>query len=173
MNAIRWPEGIEERHLRARGTRLHAWPTGLVLFALVLLGAVLGTFGLRDRLTAEGAGVRLVVEGPKRIRSGEFFEMLFTVDAEREIKDAVLSIDPGIWHDITINTMIPQPAEEGFEDGAFRFHFGALTAGSRLLVKVDGQVNPAYPPGTNRGAVELVDGAATLARIDYEMKVFP
>jgi hypothetical protein len=173
MSQIRRPEGIEERHLRAAGTRLHAWPTGLVVFTLVIVAALTGAFGVRDTVTADEASVRLSVEGPSRIRSGEFFEMLFTVDTQREIRDAVLSIDPEIWHDVTINTMIPQPAEESFEDGTFRFHFGALTPGSRLLVKVDGQINPAYPPGANRGAVELVDGAATLARVDYEMQVLP
>lgn len=173
MNEIRRPEGIERRHIEASGSLLHALPTGLILFGLLLLAALLGTFGRRDTLTAAGAGVELSVEGPMRIRSGEFFEMLFTIETEREIRDAVLSVGSGIWHDVTINTMIPQPTEESAEDGAFEFHFGALRPGSRLLVKVDGQINPTYPPGTNEGVIELVDGAATLASIDYRMKVLP
>lgn len=173
MSDIQRPDGIEERHIHAAGTRLHAWPSGLVLFTLIILVGLSGALGKREFLTAGEAGVRLSVEGPTRIRSGEFFEMLFTIETGREIRDAVLSVDPAIWHDVTINTMIPQPTEESFEGGAFRFHFGALTPGSSLLVKVDAQVNPTYPPGANRGAIEIIDGAATLASVPYEMKVLP
>lgn len=173
MNDLRRPEGIESRHVHAGGTRLHAWPTGLIVFALLFVLAGLGLFGSRTAVTAAAEGVRLSVEGPKRIRSGEMFEMLFTIETEREIRDAVLAVDPVIWKDVTINTFMPQPADERFEDGAFAFHFGALTPGSRLLVKVDGQVNPIYPPGPRDGTVALVDGAATLVSVDYSIKVFP
>ena len=124
-------------------------------------------------LVAADSGVTLTVAGPERLRSGELFEMLFTIETEREIKDAVLSVDADVWHDITINTMIPQPTEEGFDDGAFEFHYGALPPGTRLLVKVDGQVNPVYPPGPNQGAIEITDGLATLVSIDYRLMVLP
>lgn len=173
MNEPRRPDGIERRHVQAHGTRLHAWPSGLVLLGLILAITSSGVLGQRGRVASAGDGVRLSVEGPVRIRSGEYFEMLFTVDTEREIRDAVLSVDIRVWHDVTINTMIPQPAEESFEDGAFEFHFGALTRGSRLVVKVDGQINPAYPPGANAGAIALSDGAVTLASVDYTMRVLP
>jgi hypothetical protein len=141
--------------------------------ALLIAAALLGLFGISQTRGTAGGGVSLSVTGPERIRSGEYFEMLFTIETEREIKDAVLGIDSDIWHDITINTMIPQPTEEGFEDGSFDFHYGALRPGTRLLVKVDGQVNPRYPPGTNEGAIDLTDGAATLASIDYSLTVLP
>lgn len=174
MNEPRRPDGIEYRHIHeAHGTRLHAWPSGLTLFAFVIALAAFGIPGERESITAGGDAVRLTVEGPSRIRSGEYFEMLFTIDTERELRDAVLSVDQAIWHDVTINTMIPTPAEEKFRNGSFEFHFGALTPGSRLLVKVDGQINPAYPPGANEGAIALVDGAATLASVDYSIKVLP
>lgn len=174
MNEPTRPDGIEHRHIHeAQGTRLHAWPSGLVLFAMILGIAGSGVLGERNTVTSGGGGVRLSVEGPVIIRSGEFFEMLFTIETEREIRDAVLSVDSRVWHDMTINTMIPQPTEESFKDGSFEFHFGALAAGARLVVKVDGQVNPAYPPGTNEGAIAFVDGAATLTSVDYAMRVLP
>src|SRR5690606_33068280 len=132
-----------------------------------------GSFGRRDTVTVDREGIRLSAEGPVRIRSGEFFEMLLTVETDREIRDAVLSVAPGIWRDVTINTMIPQPTDESFEDGAFAFRFGALRAGTRLLVKVDGQVNPVYPPGRKHGTISLADGGATLASLDYAMRVLP
>lgn len=173
MNAGSRPDGIEPGHVQARGTRLHAWPTALVLFAIVLALAAGGSFGRRDTVTVDREGIRLSAEGPVRIRSGEFFEMLLTVETDREIRDAVLSVAPGIWRDVTINTMIPQPTDESFEDGAFAFRFGALRAGTRLLVKVDGQVNPVYPPGRKHGTISLADGGATLASLDYAMRVLP
>lgn len=174
MNGIRRPDGIHHRHIHdARGSLLHAWPSGLVVFGSLILVAAFGVFGERGTLTAAAEGVRLSVAGPFRIRSGEFFEMLFIVETDREIRDAVLSVDEDVWYDVTINTMIPQPTEESFSNGAFEFHFGALTPGSRLLVKVDGQINPAYPPGLNEGAIEIVDGAATLAGVAYSMRVLP
>ncbi|HLT92715.1 MAG TPA: hypothetical protein VKZ85_17400 [Woeseiaceae bacterium] len=173
MNAGSRPDGIEPGHVHGRGTRLHAWPTALVLFAIVLALAAGGSFGRRDTVTVDREGIRLSAEGPVRIRSGEFFEMLLTVETDREIRDAVLSVAPGIWRDVTINTMIPQPTDESFEDGAFAFRFGALRAGTRLLVKVDGQVNPVYPPGRKHGTISLADGGATLASLDYAMRVLP
>ncbi len=173
MNEVARPEGIESRHVHAtHGAAIMTWG-GAVLLGFVIFLAFFRVFGARATLSDTGDGVILTIEGPQRIRSGEIFEMLFTVETEREIKDAVLSVNADVWHDLTINTMLPTPTEEGFESGSFNFHFGALAPGSRLLVKVDGQVNPDYPPGPNRGAIEVIDGTATLASIDYRIMVLP
>lgn len=173
MNEVTRPDGIEPRHIHdAHGSGVRTWGA-VVLLGIVLVVALAGFLGSRTTLSAAERGVTLTIAGPERIRSGEFFEMLFTIETEREIRDAVLSVDAEVWHDMTINTMIPQPAEEGFEEGSFQFHYGALPPGTRLLVKVDGQVNPDYPPGPNRGAIEVTDGPATLASIDYRIMVLP
>lgn len=173
MNVLMRPDGIEPRHIHeARGSGPSTF-VGVVVLGLLIIGALFGAFGIRQNLVAPGNGVSLSVAGPERIRSGEYFEMLFIIETQRELKDAVLSVDSDIWHDITINTMIPQPTEEGFEDGSFDFHYGALPTGSRLLVKIDGQVNPRYPPGTNQGPIDVTDGPATLATVDYSLTVLP
>lgn len=173
MNEDSRPDGIEPRHIHeAHGSGFMTWG-GAVLLGMLLIVAFFGVFGSNTTLSEPGEGVKLTIEGPRRIRSGEYFEMMFTIEAEREIRDAVLSIDAGIWHDLTINTMIPMATEEGFQDGSFDFHYGALPAGTRLLVKVDGQVNPRYPPGPNQGAIEVTDGPATLASVDYRIMVLP
>jgi hypothetical protein len=173
MNDVQWPDGIKPRHIHeAHGSGFRSLGS-IILLGLLLAASLFGLFGIRDTLTAAGDGVRLAVEGPKRIRSGEYFEMLFTIETEREIRDAALSVDTRIWHDVTINTIIPQPTEEDFRDGSFEFHFGALPPGSRLAVKIDGQINPAYPPGLNEGKVAVVDGAAILAAVEYSMRILP
>jgi hypothetical protein len=174
MNDLQRPDGIERRHIHeVGGSGLRTAPVGAAGLGLLLGAAIFGVFGVDDAVSSAGDGAALTVEGPKRIRSGEFFEMLFTIETERELRDAVLRVDEDIWHDVTINTMIPQAAEEGFKDGSFEFHFGALRPGTRLLVKVDGQINPAYPPGNNAGAIVLADAAAEIATIDYSMRVLP
>lgn len=173
MNEVTRPDGIEPRHIHEEhGSGVMTWG-GVVLLGVVMTLAVFGSFGIVTLLSDAREGVKLTIEGPQRIRSGEYFEMMFTIETEREIKDAVLSVDADVWHDMTINTMIPMAVEEGFQDGSFDFHYGALPAGARLLVKVDGQVNPRYPPGPNRGAIEVTDGPATLASVDYTIMVFP
>lgn len=173
MNEMARPDGIEPRHIHeAQGSFITPWG-GLIGLGMLLVVALFGVFGARDTLHAKGNGVRLTFEGPVRIRSGEYFEMTFTIETEREIRDAVLSVDTDIWHDVTINTMIPQPVDESFEDGAFDFNYGALPPGSLLEVKVDGQVNPDYPPGPNRGAIEITDGPATLVSLEYTLMVLP
>src|SRR3546814_1697109 len=58
---------------------------------------------------------------------------------------------------MTVNTMIPAPAEESFEDGYFRFSYGPLDAGERLHVRIDGQINPPLFAGT-RGEIAVFDG---------------
>lgn len=173
MNEVIRPDGIEPRHIHeAHGSGMMTWG-GVVLLGAVMLLALFGVFGSESTLSAAGEGVQLTVEGPERIRSGEYFEMMFTIETEREIRDAVLSVDADLWHDLTINTMLPTPTEEGFEDGSFDFHYGALPPGTRLLVKVDGQVNPDYPPGPNQGAIDITDGPSTLASVDYTITVLP
>ncbi len=173
MNEVTRPDGIEPRHIHdVHGSGWSSWGAVLLL-GLVLVVALAGLLGSRTTLSTSGNGVALTIEGPERIRSGEFFEMLFTIETEREIRDAVLNVAADVWHDVTINTMIPQATEEGFAEGAFEFHYGALPPGTRLLVKVDGQVNPDYPPGPNAGAIEITDGPETLASIDYRIMVLP
>jgi len=174
MNEITKPDGIERRHIHeAHRPVLRALPFDAVGLGLLLSAGIFGLFGADERVSSAGDGATLTIDGPKRIRSGEFFEMLFTIRNEREIRDAVLRVDEHVWNEVTINTMIPQPTEEGFNDGSFEFHFGALRPGSRLLVKVDGQINPEYPPGENAGAIVLADAAASLTTVDYSMRVLP
>lgn len=177
MSDLEGPEGIERRHIHeASGSRLQSWPVGLAGLGLLLGASLLGWFGTEARLTDAGDGIVLSVEGPARIRNGEFFEMVMTVETDRPISDLVLVVDDDLWRDVTVNTLIPAAAEEGYRAGAFELRFGPREAGSRLVVKVDGQVNPDHTASTNRGTVALVDGdgdGEPLARVDFAMEVLP
>ena len=50
---------------------------------LLLVLALLGVFGARGTIVARGDDIDLVIEGPVRIRNGNFFETSLTVDIRR------------------------------------------------------------------------------------------
>ena len=173
MTAARLPDGIDERHVLKRHGRL-AGAVPLLVLSVVMAAALLGAFGGTgpDRLRAESPDAELTVSLPLTLRSGVFFEMVVGVSARNHLDDAVIAIGPALWRDMTINTVMPGSAEEKFEDGFFRFHYGSLDAGQRLELKIDGQVNPDLFAGT-RGEVELLDGQRTLATVPVKIKVLP
>lgn len=171
---IALPEGIEKRHIHeAGGSFRHQWPVGMLGLGVLLLASVLGWFGTEEQLTAAASEVQLSVDGPSRIRNGEFFELLITIETDRPIGDLTLVIDEDVWRDTTVNTFIPAASEENFEDGAFTFAFGPFEPGSQLSIKVDGQVNPDHTPSANRGPIAVADGDEPLVELDYVMEVLP
>ena len=66
----------------------------------------------------------------------------------------------------------PGPAEESFKDGRFHFAYGALDAGERLHVKIDGQINPPLFAGT-QGDIAVFDGERRIGAIPLRIKVLP
>lgn len=168
------PDGVTPRHWAERGgLRAAAGPLSLAVLAILVVAGAIGAFGSPDQTRSHATpAAELWVFGPRRIRNGEFFEMRFRVIARQPIEEPVLSLDPGIWEDITINTLIPSPAEEGYERGAFRFTFDRLGAAEELQFKVDGQINPDFR-GSNAGLIRLLDGDRELAAIRYDLSVLP
>lgn len=168
------PDGIEGHHLEA-GKRpwLRPWIAPAVLGAL-LLGALLGLFGgapyptLRD----EQQRAALAMTAPRVLRNGEFFEIKLRVEARGAIAKPRIAVTPAYWRHLTINTMIPAPSEEGYEDGRFTFAFEPLEAGQSLELKIDGQINPARF-GNSSGAVTLLDDKSVLAELPVHLRVLP
>jgi hypothetical protein len=152
----------------------HASPISILILGSLLLAAALGLTGGQPSLprTLDLGEARLTVKTPVVIRNGEFFETDLTLTAEAPLDDAVIAVTPALWHDMTVNTMIPAPAEESFEDGHFRFSYGPLEAGARLHVKIDGQINPPLFAGT-RGEIALFDGDRRLGAMPLHIRVLP
>lgn len=173
MNSF--PDGIDQEHIGAGTSRWpHAhWIALLVLGALMLL-AISGALGggKNTVLDAQGDAATLQIDTPEILRSGEFFEVHITAQARRDIAQPTIAIAAPYWRNLTINTMVPAPAEEQGTDGAFTFSYDALNAGDQLQVKFDGQVNPTLRGG-NRGWIELRDGDDPLLRIPLKLKVLP
>ena len=121
---------------------------------------------------AAGPAATLTAAIPDRLRNGEFFEMRLRVAATRPIADATIAVPPGLWRDMTINSMVPAASEEAFKDGAYRFRYGALKAGETLEIKIDGQINPPLTVGT-KGEVALYDGTTRIATLPVRIRVLP
>lgn len=173
--SLDYPDGIVADHADRRG-RLHRHANLVslaVLFGVMLLGfsGLLG--GARtDPRQAEFADATLRVTTPRTLRNGVFFEMRVEVTAKRSIGKLVVALPPRLWRDMTINTMVPAPTEEAFEDGAFRFDYGALEAGKTLVMKVDGQINPPLTLG-NSGEVALYDDKRRIGAVPVRIAVLP
>ena len=170
-----YPDGLEAAHATPRGGfHRHATP-----FALLVLGALLALAptgwlgGARSPVSrTQTPAATLSVKTPRTLRSGLFFETVVVVEAHRPIADAVIALPPALWRDMTINAQIPAAESEAYRDGSWRFHYGALDAGGRLELKIDGQINPPLTVGT-RGAIVLLDGGRALARVPVAMRVLP
>lgn len=170
-----YPDGLEARHAAPRaGFHRHATPVTLLLLGALLLLATTGMLGgTRSPVTRVAAPLAvLTVKAPRILRSGLFFETTIVVEARRPIADAVIALPPALWRDMTINSQLPAAEKEAYRDGAWHFHYGALAAGERLEVKVDGQINPPLTIGT-RGTIALLDGERVLARVPVTMRVLP
>ncbi|URW75604.1 hypothetical protein M9980_13950 [Sphingomonas donggukensis] len=170
-----YPDGLGDSHAaRAGWLGRHANLLSLVvlgtLMALALSGVLAG--GRSAPRVAETAAATVAVTTPTTLRNGEFFEMRIRVAAKAPIAKLGLALPPGLWRDMTVNTVIPAASEESFKDGAFRFDYGALGAGEVLEVKVDGQINPPLTVGT-QGDVTLYDGDRAIAAVPLSIRVLP
>jgi len=170
-----FPDGISETHLRT-GSPFGRPLRWFMLFVLgaILLAALLGVFGglKNPTVTASGTAATLRVNAPAVLRNGEFFEMRYALEAHRPLAKPTIAVAQSYWRDITINTMVPAPASEGFEDGFFVFEFDSLESGQAIEFKIDGQINPSLFGGT-KGMVEARDDERTLARAVMELRVLP
>lgn len=94
------------------------------------------------------------------------------MQADRPLADATLAVSADLWRDMTINTMIPAPADEVLKSRSYRFAYGPLAAGDTLQVKIDGQINPPLFVGA-RGTIALYNGDDMSGRQPLRIRVFP
>lgn len=170
-----FPDGIDQQSVAGHSALALKFPWyPLLILGLILAVALTGVLGGGDsRISRDrGNAGTLTVEAPERLRNGEFFEMHFTGEAHRALAKPTLAIQSSYWQELAINTMVPAPASESYEDGFFLFEYDPLEAGKRISLKVDGQVNPAMFGGT-RGTIQWRDGDTVLARTPVRLIVLP
>lgn len=125
-----FPDGIARRNIA--GVKGFNPLLPLLLLAALMIAGLLGLLGGKPdmvrRVNADAAA--LTVRAPSVIRNGMFFETIVEVQAHRPVDDLVIAISAPLWRQMTINTMIPAASEESYSQGAQRFSFGKLDAGT-------------------------------------------
>ena len=143
------------------------------LVCLFLLAGLLNVFGQRpDTSHAAGPGVSLKLYAPSRVRSGLYYQARFTIDASRELKNAMLVLDSGWMEGMTINTIEPSPLGEASRDGKLVLTLGHVRAGGTFILFMQLQVNPTNV-GRRSQDVSLYDGDTLLGSIDRTVTIFP
>ena len=167
------PDGIDQAALQSSGSS-RVILLRFLIFAVVLSLALIGLFGgggLGSH-SVETTAARLTLEAAERVRNGNYFEARINVEARAPIAEPVIAVPAELWRQSTINSLLPAPAEEAFQDNEYRFRFAPLAAGQSLKFKIDGQINPALY-GRLEGSYRLLDGDRELARIDSKLTVIP
>jgi hypothetical protein len=170
------PDTIVLKRARDLGGRQNEIWVRRGLFALlcaVPVLALLNLFGQRPaRSSAAASSARLQLFAPPRVRGGLLFEARFRVTAVRDIKKAILVLDPGWLEGMTVNTIEPSPANEASANGGLSLELGHIPRGHSYLLFMQFQVNPTNV-GHRRQTVQLYDGKRKLLELHRAITVFP
>jgi hypothetical protein len=169
------PAFLTLRRNRDEATRVELWVRRVLLslLALFLLAGLLNLFGQRpDTSTAATPTASLKLYAPSRVRGGLYFQARFTVDAHKDLKNAILVLDPGWLEGMTMNTIEPSPVGEGSRDGKLVLELGHVRKGSSYILFIQLQVNPTNV-GRRSQDVALYDDNTLLATIDRTITIFP
>jgi hypothetical protein len=170
------PDGIVlKRHRDLEGRTRHPLVRrvllGLVLALLVV--ALFNVFGQRPTTSRAAVDAAVLsVYSPARVRSGLLYTSRFHLTAKTDLRDARLVLASGWFEGMQVNSTVPQPVNEGSENGNVVFDLGHIAAGDSSIVWVQFQVNP-----TNLGhrsqRVALYDGRQQLLAVNRSITVFP
>ncbi|CAN5347824.1 hypothetical protein BH20ACT13_BH20ACT13_18980 [soil metagenome] len=170
------PQGLTLEHhrdLEGRERRPVVRRVLVAMLAGILLLGLFNLFGQRvDASSAESSGARLEVSAPAKVRGGIFFQARFRIEADEEIRNATLVLDPDWLEDITLNTVVPSPVGEASQDGSIALELGRIPAGEEHRLYLHFQVNPTAL-GTRSQDVDLYDGDRLLLSIDRDAIVWP
>jgi hypothetical protein len=170
------PERIvlaRHRDLKGHG---HKRPVRYVLIGLLVAFLLLGifnVFGQRPQTTTVNAGAAsLELYVPSRLRGGLLYEARFTINAHRDLRNALLQLSPGWNEGQQMNTIEPTPLGQASRNGDLLFTLGHIPAGQKFRLFLQFQVNPTNV-GHRRADVTLYDGGEKIAAIRRTITVFP
>jgi hypothetical protein len=136
--------------------------------------ALLNVFGQRPGTTVASvpaASVKLYA--PEHLRSGLLWSARFHVYAHRELKKAILVLDPGWAEGMSINTVEPSPLEEASRNGKLAFTLGHIPKSGSFILFLQFQVNPTNVAWRRPQNVELDDGAERILIIRHHVTIYP
>jgi hypothetical protein len=168
---------VLKRHRDLEGfSRSAIWVRRGVI-AMIGLFAVLGllnVFGQRPAtIRGDVSAAVISVYAPTAARGGDFLEARFHIRAKRDVKNAILRLDPGWGEGMSMNTIEPSPLSEASNDGRFSFQLGHIPAGKSFILFMQFQVNPTNVAWRRPQNVELDDGKTILVRLHRTITVFP
>jgi hypothetical protein len=170
------PDGLTlERNRDLRGRSQPVWYRRalLCLIAVLPVLALLNVFGQRPTVSsAHVAAADLVVTAPARLRSGLIFQVRVQVTAHQDISMPQLVFSRGWWESMSVNSLEPNPGNQGTQNGSVVLSYNGLPAGHTLIVWLYFQVNPTNV-GKRTEDVELEDGSKPLARVHRSLTIFP
>jgi hypothetical protein len=170
------PELLDrKRHVDLEGRRLEYWllTAGILLLAAFVAVGLANVFGQKvETQSVTTAIADLEVKAPRAVRSGLIYEAQFTVLAHRRLEEPTLVLDSGWFDGFTINTMSPDTKDWVMRDGRNVLSYDALPAGTKLVVRLQYQVNPTTF-GTRDQAIALSDGDTPILALDHETTIFP
>ena len=171
------PQGLTlERHRDLAGMARAPWGRRIVLgvVALFALLGLLNLFGQRPETTsASSPAASLHLYAPDHLRGGLLFSARFHIDAHRDLKNAVLILDPGWLEGMAVNTIEPSPLGQGSSDGKLTLQLGHIARGRSYLLFMQFQVNPTNVAFRRSAAVTLADGSTPILRIAHHVTIYP
>jgi hypothetical protein len=177
VEVIDVPDGLTlERHRDLADLRAKPWPRRAILTVLTsfLVLGLLNVFGQRPfTSTASASAAELKLYAPTHLRGGLLFSARFHVTARRDLKNAILILDPGWAEGMSINTVEPSPLGEGSSDGRLTLQLGHIAAGQSYILFLQFQVNPTNVAWHRPAGVTLTDGSTPIARIDRSYDIYP
>ena len=157
------------------GRTWHPWVRRglLALLAVPPLLALTNIFGQHQSATsATSPSATLTVNAPSRVRGGLLYTVSFTVRAHSDLQQATLVLDPGWIDGMQVNSINPQPVDEGSRDGKVVLVLGHIAAGRRVQYWIEFQVNPTTL-GKRRQNVELDDGTKRILTERRQLTIYP
>jgi hypothetical protein len=167
---------VLKRHRDFVGRRYTLWPrwTVLGLLALLCLLGLFNVFGQRpSTVSAATPAAKLTLYAPTKLRGGLLWSARFHVTAVRELKNAMLVLDPGWAEGMAINTIEPSPLGQGSKNGRLTFQLGHVPAGESYILFMEFQVNPTNIAWRRPQNVELDDGDTKVLTIHRDVFIYP
>ena len=145
----------------------------LCVVAVLPVLALVNVFGQHPTTTTVASPAATVkVTAPARLRSGLIFQVKVQVTAHRDIKELEVVFDQGWWESMSVNSTVPEPAEESSSDGRVVFDYGPLGAGHSHISWLYFQVNPTNV-GKGQQDIDVKDGDTELLHLNRAITIFP
>jgi len=171
-----YPDQLQKgRHADLDGRDRHPWirRVFLVLFVAAVVLGLLNVFGQRSTTTrASGGAARVEVRGPTKVRGGLLFQQRITLRALQDIQHPRIVLAQGWLDGLQINTIEPQPQSESSRNGKLVLSYDQMSAGDKLEVFVDFQVNPTHVGRTNQD-LDVDDAEQPLVHLSRSLTTFP